>query len=203
MSSDSGELTRRDHLAPELPVSNVPRVRSLPCRLVYDRDSGKPKGYGFCEFAGTSCPVFPSDGPLRSTTSRNVERCTASRTTRCTYSPPTDHETAASAVRNLNNVDVGGRPIRIDIADSDPFLEGKTTVRGEIMDTGGETRAQWRERGSGSGSGGFLASLPRGTPLPPGTSSMDFISTQLARMPVKELMDVLSLTKVNVGAILS
>ena len=21
-------------------------------RLVYDRDTGKPKGYGFCEFAG-------------------------------------------------------------------------------------------------------------------------------------------------------
>jgi len=23
-------------------------------RLVFDRDTGKPKGYGFCEFAGTS-----------------------------------------------------------------------------------------------------------------------------------------------------
>jgi cleavage stimulation factor subunit 2 len=56
-----------------------------------------------------------------------------------------DHETALSAVRNLNNVDVGGRPLRIDLADSDPFLEGKTTVRGELID-GGETRAQWRER---------------------------------------------------------
>ncbi len=25
-----------------------------PFRLVFDRDTGKPKGYGFCEFAGTS-----------------------------------------------------------------------------------------------------------------------------------------------------
>lgn len=23
-----------------------------PNRLVFDRDTGKPKGYGFCEFAG-------------------------------------------------------------------------------------------------------------------------------------------------------
>ena len=41
-----------------------------------------------------------------------------------------------SAVRNLNNTDVGGRPLRIDLADSDPFLEGKTTVRGELIDGG-------------------------------------------------------------------
>jgi len=27
-------------------------------RLVYDRDSGKPKGYGFCEFAGTFLPYL-------------------------------------------------------------------------------------------------------------------------------------------------
>ena len=26
---------------------------TLVYRLVFDRDTGKPKGYGFCEFAGT------------------------------------------------------------------------------------------------------------------------------------------------------
>jgi RNA recognition motif-containing protein len=40
-------------------------------RLVLDRESGKPKGYGFCEYR--------------------------------------DPETAASAVRNLNNYDLNGR----------------------------------------------------------------------------------------------
>jgi cleavage stimulation factor subunit 2 len=54
-----------------------------------------------------------------------------------------------SAVRNLHNTDVGGRPLRIDLADSDPFLEGKTTVRGEIVDAPGE-----RDRGWGSREGG-------------------------------------------------
>ncbi len=48
--------------------------------MVFDRDTGKPKGYGFC--------TFP------------------------------DAETAASAVRNLNNYDVGGRQLRVDYADN-------------------------------------------------------------------------------------
>ncbi|KAJ3036657.1 hypothetical protein HDV00_002481 [Rhizophlyctis rosea] len=50
-------------------------------RLLFDRDSGKPKGYGFCTFQ--------------------------------------DADTAASAVRNLNGYDVGGRQLRIDFAESD------------------------------------------------------------------------------------
>jgi cleavage stimulation factor subunit 2 len=50
-------------------------------RLVFDRDSGKPKGYGFCTF--------------------------------------NDYETAASAVRNLNNYDIGGRQLRVDFAEAD------------------------------------------------------------------------------------
>jgi len=35
------------------------------------------------------------------------------------------HATAASAVRNLNNTEVGGRPLRIDLADSYPFHEAR------------------------------------------------------------------------------
>ena len=50
--------------------------------------------------------------------------------------PFEDHDTAMSAVRNLNGQEIGGRPLRIDLADSDPFLEGKTTVRGELLDGG-------------------------------------------------------------------
>ncbi|KAI8054627.1 hypothetical protein BDF22DRAFT_601115, partial [Syncephalis plumigaleata] len=52
-------------------------VKSL--RLMFDRETGKPRGYGFCEFF--------------------------------------DAETAGSAVRNLSNYDVGGRPLRVDFAD--------------------------------------------------------------------------------------
>ncbi|KAI8388400.1 uncharacterized protein BYT42DRAFT_492362 [Radiomyces spectabilis] len=50
-------------------------------RLLFDRESGRPKGYGFCEFY--------------------------------------DAETAASAVRNLNDYEVGGRQLRVDYAAMD------------------------------------------------------------------------------------
>ncbi|VDB96634.1 unnamed protein product [Peniophora sp. CBMAI 1063] len=121
-------------------------------RLVFDRDTGKPKGYGFCEFA--------------------------------------DHETALSAVRNLNNQDVGGRPLRIDLADSDPFLEGKTTVRGELIDSG------WGSRG---GKGGdvppFLKNLPPGQPLQPGMNALDAITQTLANTNPTQVVEVLAQMK--------
>ncbi|PFH53429.1 hypothetical protein AMATHDRAFT_73272 [Amanita thiersii Skay4041] len=127
-------------------------------RLVFDRDTGKPKGYGFCEFA--------------------------------------DHETAASAVRNLNNVDVGGRPLRIDLADSDPYLEGKTTVRGELVDSGGaDHRPGWRGGGRGQEPNAFLAGVPPGVQLPKGVPALDHISQTLASMPPSQLMEVLAQMK--------
>jgi cleavage stimulation factor subunit 2 len=110
-------------------------------------------------------------------------------------------------VRNLNNTDVGGRPLRIDLADSDPFLEGKTTVRGELIDSG-ESRSQWRERERDHDYGGqdrhsrppdpnaFLASLPKGVPVPSGSTALDAISHTLATMNPSELMEVLAQMKV-------
>ena len=113
------------------------------------------------------------------------------------YRRPQDHETALSAVRNLNGQDVGGRPLRIDLADSDPFLEGKTTVRGEIID-GGETRAQWRERQHERerAQDGFMRQLPQGVPLPPGTNAMDHISNVLATTQPSQILEVLAQMKV-------
>ena len=60
-------------------LSEVGTVVSF--RLVFDRETGKPKGYGFCTYQ--------------------------------------DHDTAASAVRNLNNYDIGGRLLRVDYAEQD------------------------------------------------------------------------------------
>ncbi|KAF9781392.1 hypothetical protein BJ322DRAFT_1080798 [Thelephora terrestris] len=132
-------------------------------RLVFDRETGKPKGYGFCEFA--------------------------------------DHDTAMSAVRNLNGADVGGRPLRIDLADSDPFLEGKTTVRGELIDSGGPDN-KWqkdyhedRRQGSSSSGPTFLANLPPGVQVPPGSTALDTISQSLATMEPSQLIEVLAQMK--------
>lgn len=58
-------------------------------RLMYDRDSRQPKGYGFCEYR--------------------------------------DIETAYSCMRNLNDVDYGGRPLRVDWADHE--LRNTDTVQ--------------------------------------------------------------------------
>ncbi|TPX32836.1 hypothetical protein SmJEL517_g04144 [Synchytrium microbalum] len=54
-------------------------------RLLFDRDTNKPKGFGFCQYL--------------------------------------DSETAASAVRNLNGYEVGGRKLRVDFADSEKEME--------------------------------------------------------------------------------
>lgn len=118
-----------------------------------------------------------------------------------------------SAVRNLHDHEVGGRRLRIDLADSDPFLEGKTTQHGELVDSG-ETRAQWRERERSrnhdqpgedddkrSGPSSFLKALPPGVPLPAGSTALDSISTTLASIDPPQLTEVLAQMKVNEFAI--
>ena len=108
-----------------------------------------------------------------------------------------------SAVRNLNGADVGGRPLRIDLADSDPFLEGKTTVRGELIDSGGPDNKWNREkdyhedrRQGSSSSAPHLANLPPGVQIPPGSTALDTISQSLATMEPSQLLEVLAQMKV-------
>ncbi|SPO37531.1 related to Cleavage stimulation factor [Pseudozyma flocculosa] len=183
-------------------------------RLVNDRDTGKFKGYGFCEFE--------------------------------------DPETAASAVRNLNEVDVGGRPLRIDFADIDPLMEGRSTQHGQFDQEDVRRRAalagragrpgtfghaaagggpqpggapQWGNRAGrdngygdrmqdggfgGGGPGGFgqqgappagpggavlPPNLPTGVPLPPGVGATDAITQTLATLPPNQLLDIMGQMK--------
>ncbi|KAG8692461.1 hypothetical protein FRC08_009763 [Ceratobasidium sp. 394] len=133
-------------------------------RLVFDRETGKAKGYGFCEFF--------------------------------------DHESAASAVRNLHGTDVGGRSLRIDLADADPALEGKFTSRGEIL---GERDTHKgpppRSSGGGGGSGGpadiqtVLTSIPSGVPVPPGSSSLDVITNAIVALGQDKQIELLQQMK--------
>lgn len=177
-------------------------------RLVYDRDTGKPKGYGFCEFAGTT-PCLQSDHkasishaihPVPRLSRLNITANSTLNLTNMAVAPLTtcvDHDTALSAVRNLHMQEAGGRPLRIDLADSDPFLEGKTTVRGELVD-GGETRGQWRERkheGHRADPHVFLRQLPRGAPLPSGTNAMDHIRSILATTRPHHILEILAQMK--------
>ena len=152
--------TRRD-ASPSLSLTYAPP------RLVFDRETGKPRGYGFCEFTGALHPTLYH----------------------LPFTPHPDHDTALSAVRNLNNIEVKGRNLRIDLADSDPQLEGKTTVRGELID-GPE-----RSRGPPDPNA-FLKTLPPGVPVPPGSTCLDTISHILASIPPGQLMEILAQMKV-------
>ncbi|KAF8607257.1 hypothetical protein BDV93DRAFT_603886 [Ceratobasidium sp. AG-I] len=130
-------------------------------RLVFDRETGKAKGYGFCEFF--------------------------------------DHETAASAVRNLHNTDVGGRSLRIDLADADPALEGKFTSRGEILgerDGGGPSgKAAARSGGGQADIQGMLSSLPSGVPVPPGSTPLDVITNAIVALGPDKQIELLQQMK--------
>ena len=109
-----------------------------------------------------------------------------------------------SAVRTLNGQEVGGRPLRIDLADSDPFLEGKTTVRGELVGAQ-ETRAQWRERERERERDIFqlrdpkrlFADLPLGVLVPPGKTAGDLIAEVLATTAPKQIFEVVAQMKVS------
>ncbi|KAG9084557.1 hypothetical protein FRC06_004002 [Ceratobasidium sp. 370] len=135
-------------------------------RLVFDRETGKAKGYGFCEFF--------------------------------------DHESAASAVRNLHGTDVGGRSLRIDLADADPALEGKFTSRGEILGERDSHKGPPPRSGGGGGGGGsggpadiqtVLTSIPSGVPVPPGSSSLDVITNAIVALGQDKQIELLQQMK--------
>ncbi|KAG9019144.1 hypothetical protein FRB90_005981 [Tulasnella sp. 427] len=117
-------------------------------RLMIDKESGKSKGYAFCEYH--------------------------------------DHDTAASAVRNLNGTEVNGRPLRIDLADSDPFFEGKSTQSGRTKRDDDDRRREKVDP---------LAHLPPGVAIPVGSSALDVITNSLANIPPTQVMDVLGQMK--------
>ncbi|OCH84871.1 RNA-binding domain-containing protein, partial [Obba rivulosa] len=95
-----------------------------------------------------------------------------------------DHETALCAVHRIDGQEVGRRQLRVSLADSDPFLEGKTTVRGELIE-GSETPTR-RDLGAG------LAGLPPGVPVPSGTTATDMINETLATVGSMRVIEVLS-----------
>ena len=72
--SEVGQVGKKDFSAISLNTNLV----LVTFKLVYDRETGKPKGYGFCEYK--------------------------------------DQETALSAMRNLNGVEIAGRTLRVDNA---------------------------------------------------------------------------------------
>lgn len=95
-----------------------------------------------------------------------------------------------SAVRNLNGKEVGGRPLRIDLADSDPLLEGRSTSFGELLegdskDMGDNMTDNW------------LDTLPQGIPVPPGKTSLDLITQAVVEAKPGQIFELLEDVKVS------
>ncbi|KAF4554636.1 Hypothetical protein D9617_4g003910 [Elsinoe fawcettii] len=123
-------------------------------RLVHDKETGRPKGFGFLEYA--------------------------------------DPDTAAAAVRNLNDHDIMGRKLRVDWSNDSGSGGGGGAG-------GGTTTQQIPEPTLHAN--GFDAPNPAVLPpLPPGLenpniSAPDAISQTLSAMPAPQLLDLISQMK--------
>ncbi|KAL1856359.1 hypothetical protein VTK73DRAFT_8296 [Phialemonium thermophilum] len=127
----------------------------LNFRLVYDRETGRPKGFGFAEYP--------------------------------------DADSAASAVRNLNDYEIMGRKLRVDFSN-----EGVTDEDGRDRDgpSGQSTSYQQQSNGNSNASANYqstaLPPLPPGRELPPGVTCTDAISRTLNTLPPAQLLDILT-----------
>ncbi|KAL7628757.1 hypothetical protein AAE478_000272 [Parahypoxylon ruwenzoriense] len=127
----------------------------LNFRLVYDRETGRPKGFGFAEYP--------------------------------------DADSAASAVRNLNDYEIMGRKLRVDYS-----TEGR--VDGDDSNNNASGAYNQTQNGTSHVSSqpapaGSLPPLPPGRELPPGVNATDAISRTLNTLPPSQLLDILSQMK--------
>lgn len=112
-------------------------------------------------------------------------------------SPCTTADSAASAVRNLNDYEVMNRKLRVDYS-----TEGRV---GEEDDKSGSSiannPAMYNQHSNGvsatpqTAPAGSLPPLPPGKDLPPGVSFHDAISRTLHTLPPAQLLDILSQMK--------
>ncbi|KAF0989594.1 hypothetical protein HZS_3674, partial [Henneguya salminicola] len=100
-------------------------------RIVYDRETGKPKGYGFCEYR--------------------------------------DVETAQSAIRNLNGMELHNRTLRVDSAVNEKGKEETKEIKPQEIPTWG--------------------------PSVPGELASESITKIMASMPPEQIYELLKQTK--------
>ncbi|KAF2152687.1 hypothetical protein K461DRAFT_321657 [Myriangium duriaei CBS 260.36] len=116
-------------------------------RLVHDKETGRPKGFGFLEY--------------------------------------TDTDTAAAAVRNLNDHDIMGRKLRVDWSNDSNSNPQQGGDNSHVATNGPDAHD----------AAAALPSLPAGTDAPPGLTAPDAISQTLSGMPAPQLLDLISQMK--------
>ena len=137
----------------------------LNFRLVYDKETGRPKGFGFAEFA---------DADAAASAVRNLnEQEIMGRKLRVDYS--NDGSGSNETTGNNNNSSSNS---------------GIMTTNGLPRDGGGAGGA-----GAPGNNSSSLPSLPPGTDLPPGITCPDAISRTLSTLPPPQLLDILSQMK--------
>ncbi|KAJ6182660.1 hypothetical protein N7485_001302 [Penicillium canescens] len=122
-------------------------------RLMMNPETGKPKGYGFADFA--------------------------------------DPDSAASAVRNLNDHEVMGRKIRVDW----PHNNEKDSIPPDYSQQSQPTMNQDTTQQQQIPGSAPLPPLPPGVELPPQIDCPNAISHTLASLPPNQLLDVLTQMK--------
>lgn len=122
----------------------------LNFRLVHDKDTGKPKGFGFAEYA--------------------------------------DPDSAASAVRNLNEHELMGRKLRVDWSN-----DGGGAPSNQNQNNAPAVDMQSAMNGQPPPS--LLPELPAGADLPPNITTPDAISKTLRALPPPQLLDMISQMK--------
>ncbi|GAB0138020.1 hypothetical protein EsDP_00006267 [Epichloe bromicola] len=123
-------------------------------RLVYDSETGRPKGFGFADY------------------------------------PDTD--SAASAVRNLNDFEVMGRKLRVDFSNEQKSGDDDNQMT-SIPTNGMATNTYGVQPSS-------LPPLPAGKEMPPGLTCTDAISRTLNTLPPSQLLDILTQMKTLASA---
>lgn len=112
----------------------------------------------------------------------------------------TDTQTAESAIRNLQGVEVGGRGLRLDFADvgdtRDAGGRPPPPKTGGARRGGPPERDERRDYGPPPGARELPPDLPRGIAVPPGQSGTDSISQTLATMPPAQLYEIMVQMKV-------
>ncbi|PWI74274.1 RNA recognition motif containing protein [Purpureocillium lilacinum] len=122
-------------------------------RLVYDSETGRPKGFGFADY------------------------------------PDTD--SAASAVRNLNDYEIMGRKLRVDFSNEQKSGDddnNQTSIHVPTAANGAGPSAYGSQASS-------LPPLPAGKEIPPGLTCTDAISRTLNTLPPPQLLDILGQMK--------
>ncbi|TGO38959.1 hypothetical protein BHYA_0063g00060 [Botrytis hyacinthi] len=127
-------------------------------RLVYDRETGRPKGFGFAEYP--------------------------------------DSDSAASAVRNLNDYEIMNRKLRVDFSNDGGEEENSApNYQPPPLNTNGLPVPPPSLPILQASNTAPLPPLPIGIELPQGLTCPDAISRTLNTLPPSQLLDVLSQMK--------